>query len=1342
MKRLEVFQTVRTVGGLFTSKLLQDLASSTVDEGLKPEDYHLSGLKINTATSKSWSILTAAWSKYREVREQLGPDDLGTGAARERWLLPLFSELGYGRLQPARGLEIDGKDYPISHYWGTCPIHLVGHGIGLDERTKGAAGAARQSPHSLVQEYLNRFPGSLWGFVSNGLVMRLLRDNASLTRQAYIEFDIEAMMEQEAYSDFGLLWLICHESRVTGERPELCWLEKWSQKSQQEGSRALQDLRVGVTEAIRILGEGFLTHPRNRTLHEKLASGELKPQEYYHQLLRTIYRILFLLVAEARGLLLVPSASEDAVDRYQRWYSISRLRVLAEKTRRSKHSDLWQGMRLLFGLLGSRTGCPELGIPALGSFLWSENAVPDLGKADLSNRYLLDAIAQISQVRVDKRISRVDFRNLGAEELGSVYEALLELHPDFTDGCGGFKLEVASGNARKTTGSYYTPTSLINELLDSALVPVMERAEKEGRKQGGNAGAEKALIDLKVCDPACGSGHFLIAAAHRIAKRLAAVRTGEDEPTPEPYRKALRDVISHCIYGVDLNSMAVELCKVSMWLEALEPGKPLSFLDHHLRVGNSLIGATPELIAQGIPDGAFSAITGDDKPTCIKLKKHNKQQRESGQLAIPLSSIRGSFINGLTVGIQILDTFSDDTIEHLERKEKLYSLLVESANYQELKLVADMWCSAFFLPKTTTSQVQVTTGMLLQAEKGARLLPEDIRQAVKISSENNFFFHWQIEFPEVFNPQREQEKGFSVVLGNPPWERIKLQEKEWFASRVPEIANARNKAEREKLIRDLIRNSPGLHAEFEQALREAEASSQFVRESGRFPLCGKGDVNTYTLFAELNRNLVSPIGRAGCVVPSGIATDDTTKEFFQNLTDTGSLISLFDFENRSGIFPDVDSRMKFCLLTMGGSDVKPEMGAEFVFFAHSTANLKDSEKRFTLSAEDIALLNPNTRTCPIFRSKKDAELTKAIYRRVPVLIKEARDGQLEENPWGIRFMTMFHMSNDSHLFRTREQLEAEGWKLKGNVFERPRASDGGGMERFLPLYEAKMIHHFDHRWATYDAAAKRAKRSSSPDMFSDEDALDTYSGPATRELTPEERTNPFFEPLPRYWVSEPEVSSKLEDRWPHRWLMGWRDITNSTNERTLIAGLMPMSGVGNKIPLMLMQTVDASSASYLLSCLDSLAVDYCTRQKIGGTTLNFYLYQQLPILPQSAFIDSCPWSPGQTIAEWIKLRVLELTYTTWAMKPFAEDLGFDGPPFSWDDERRFILRCELDAAFFHLYGCSRSDTDYILDTFPILRDKEIKKYGTYRTKDTILSLFNAFNQKMGSVDTLSVCHGS
>src|SRR5215207_5042883 len=593
------FTTLRTEGQILPPDLLTRIVERDSDlEGLDPASYHLVGQTINEAISRSWSVLQGVWTTFKERRGVLPEGEPETGMTRERWLLPLFRELDYGRLETMRAVEIEGKTYPISHRWRHTPVHLVGFRTDLDKRTPGVAGAARVSPHGLVQEYVNRSEDSLWAFLSDGLRLRILRDNASLTRQAYVEFDLEAMMDGEVYPDFVLLWLLCHQSRVEGDRPEECYLEKWSHAASEQGTRALDGLREGVEEAIRSLGSGFLKHRANDELRRKLRLGELEVQDYYRELLRLVYRLLFLFVAEDRGLLLDPEAEDAAKDRYTRYYSTRKLRDVAEKRVGARHSDHYRALSLVMEKLDEESGCPELGLPALGGFLFDEESVPDITGVEVSNRNLLDAVRALSWTTVNGAYRSVDYKNLGAEELGSVYESLLELHPELDWTSGTFDLKVVTGNERKTTSSYYTHHSLVTRLLNTALDPVLDQAAKK-------PDPEAAILDLKVCDPAVGSGHFLIAAAHRMARRLASVRTGDGEPSPEATREALRDVIGRCLYGVDVNPMAAELCKVSLWMEALVPGRPLSFLDHHIRVGNSLLGTTPELVADGIPNEAF-----------------------------------------------------------------------------------------------------------------------------------------------------------------------------------------------------------------------------------------------------------------------------------------------------------------------------------------------------------------------------------------------------------------------------------------------------------------------------------------------------------------------------------------------------------------------------------------------------------------------------------------------------------------------------------------------------------------------------------------------------------------
>ena len=1118
-KAIEQLNTIRSEGSLLPADLLARVsAEDRTLAGMSAASYHRPGERLNEVISRSWTALQSAWEHFRQEREQSPASAIGAGTTRQRWLLPLFRELGYGRLQAESGaIHIEDRAYPISHSWGLhVPIHLVGYHVDLDRRSRGVTGAAQSSPHSLLQIFLNRSERHLWGFVSNGRKLRLLRDNLTLTRQAYVEFDLEAMLEGEAYSDFRVLWLLCHQSRVeaAGERPSECRLEDWMKEAEQRGTRALELLRDGVKDAISALGGGFLDHPANAALRDKLQSGALPKQDYYRQLLRIVYRLLFMFVAEDRGLLLDRAAAESARELYRQHYSTQRLRAMAADFKGSEHHDLFEALRLVMRLLGGE-GSPKmreglsspsaspppdfpsialggLGIAPLGSYLFSDRAVPAVIGCKLSNRQLLRAMVALSQM-YDKdagNYRNIDYKNLGPEELGSVYESLLELHPDIHIDRREFTLETAGGNERKTTGSYYTPASLIQALLDSALEPAL----REARKQG-----EEAILALKICDPACGSGHFLIAAANRMAKALASLRTGEEEPALLALQAAKRDVISRCIYGVDINADAVELCKIGLWLEALEPGKPLSFLDHHIQVGNSLLGTTPRLLAAGIPDDAFKPIEGDDKKTVRELRKQNRQerkQRAAGVQQLGFEEARETHHSYLRESLHLLADAPDDSLAHIRDKEGFYAALAEDEAYISARLLADAWCAAFVwekrapspptlnpkaaphppAPSPTRREGELSSGGLADSDESPSLILgegfregarqgaggwgqmpltdrifrrleenplaahfQGLRQQVAALSDRYGFFHWHIAFPDVFEVPKPLEPadneaagwngGFDVVLGNVPWEHTEIKEKEWFAQRDPDIAKAPG-ARRKRLIADLRESNPALYKEFAAAKRTADCISHFVRTSGNYPLTGRGRINMYPLFAETDRRLLGRRGRVGMICPSGIATDDTTKFFFQDVMQTQSLASFYDFENRQKLFADVDSRMKFALLTMTGAGIR-SLESEFIFFAQQVADLEDGWRRFKLSAADIALLNPNTGTMATFRSQRDAELTKAIYRRVPVLIRETP----LQNHWGVSFKQgLFNMTSDSDKFHSREELEARGLKLEGNHF--------------------------------------------------------------------------------------------------------------------------------------------------------------------------------------------------------------------------------------------------------------------------------------------------------------------
>lgn len=1284
--------TVRTVGAVIPADLLARVVAGNDLAGLSADDYRLElGVSPREAANRAWSVLTGAWTSYREALANR-PRDRATGLTRDKWLSVLLRELGFGRVPPAPtgGIQADGRSFPVSHQWGQVPVHLLGWGVDLDRKTAGVPGAADRAPHAMVQELLNRSSGHLWALLANGGTLRLLRDSSSLIGQSYVEFDLEAMFDGEVFSDFAMLFLLCHQTRFEPVDSEAgledCWLERWRADAVETGARALGALRVGVQRAIEALGTGFLQNPANVDLRHRIDT-DLTLADYHRALLRLVYRLLFCFVAEDRGLLLDPAATPAAQQRYTDWFSTSRLRRVALHRRGTRHADLWEALSLVIDGLGREEGRPELGLPGLGG-LFEHGPADVVTAARLGNDALLAALRHLSVIQPagggPKRT--VDYRNLGAEELGGIYEGLLEFVPRYDDATRTFTLESLVGNERKTSGAYYTPTSLIDSLLDSALNPLLAEAEHADDPA-------VALLALTVCDPACGSGHFLVAAARRIAARLARVRADGAEPTLFDAQAAMHEVVARCIYGVDLNPMAAELAKVSLWLEALQPGRPLSFLDAHIKVGNALLGTTPALLALGIPDEAFTALDGDDKKMVASLKKRNRTEREGQGDLFASAGIR---VDNRALGeaARAIDASVGLSLADVHLAQRRHRQFDESPELRRARLIADAWCAAFVVEKHG-SRPALTHADLERWQSGAGELPtdDDARAEVERVAARFRFFHWHLEFPHVFHADAASVEatdtgwtgGFTCVLGNPPWEHVELKEQEFFAARHPGIAAASGSV-RKKLIRDLVDSDTSLHEMYSDAKRQADGERAFLGASGRFPLCGRGRINTYAVFAETDRSLLAPHGRLGVILPSGIATDATTQAFFRKLVGERSLASLYHFENESFVFPNVHHAFRFLLLTLTGSATEISV-AEFAFFARRVSDLDRPDARFTMSPAEIELLNPNTHTCPIFRTRRDAELTLDVYRRLPVLLRRVEDGG---NPWSVRFMQgLFNMTSDSQLFRTAAELEADGWAPDGNHFVRATA-------RMLPLYEAKLIHHFDHRWATYE------------------------HGKDARDLTVAEHDDPNWLPRPRYWVAESEVDAAISGRWNRDWFVGFRDITRTSDIRTMIAGSVPRSAVGHKLPLVLAER----SPGLLLAMMSSFAFDYFARQKVGGTTMAFFIAEQLPVVPPDTFEAAAPWDIGESIADWIGYRLLELVYTAWDMEAFACDLGDSGPPFRWDEDRRAMLRSELDGAFLHLYDIDRNDADYILGTFSVVHRNDVARYGEEHTRRLVLDAYD------------------
>ena len=1052
--------------------------------------------------------------------------------------------------------------------------------------------------------------------------------------------------------------------------------------SQDRAGEARDKLSAGFRQALEILGQGFLSHNANTELRSALRTGELTEECYFRQLLRIVYRLVFLLTVEERNLLHPKSASESARRLYADGYAVRRLRDFSiRRIAHDHHRDLWEAVASVFHSLAG--GEPRLGLPALSGLFASEEC-PDLDAAKLENRVFLNAIFHMAWLREHSGSVRVDWRDMRPDELGCVYEHLLELVPQITGDGRIFSFTSADesrGHPRKTTGSHRTPDELVQRLLASALDPVIERTINAHPENPADA-----LLNLAIIDPACGSGHFLLAAARRLADRIARIRA-DGTPSPDDYRSSLRDVVRQCIYGVDRNPLAVEICKLGLWMESVDPGLPLTFLESHIRCGNSLIGTNRRLMGEQVPDAAWTVLEGDDRKVAKLLKRLNKAET-AGQQRLPFEPRDET--GSLYDAVRAVERASDTDAAALAKKQRQWNALLADEAYNHEKLVADAWCAAFLWPKGEPGPVMeaAPTTAAWRALRDEEATPlQSLLDTTRRIAEDHGFFHWELAFPQIFG-----RGGFDVVLGNPPWEHLKLQKHEFFAQRDPSIANAWNVAERKQLIPALRITNPVLWEEWTNATRIAQGQSHFARQSGRFPLCGKGDVNTYALFAEHNWSLLAPRGRAGFIVPGEIVTDGATKEYFQALLDRRVLASVWHFENDNLVFKGLHHEFRFLMLTIGESDQ-----ADFVFYSRRATDLDDQQRHFALTSADFAALNPNTRTCPAFRSRRDADINLAIYRRAGVLWREEYpDG----NPWGIRFLSMFHMANNPGLFRPRAELAAAGWQQEGDRFE----MDGTVM---LPLYEAKMIHHFDHRFGSYEGQSKaRANQG-------------TLS-----ELDDVAHADPSRVTSPRYWVAGDKVAERLGGTWDRRWLLGWRDAAGAGVSRTVIACITPRVAVNHTIPLM-MPSRDPRLVAMLYANLSSIPFDYCARQKVGGLSLKYFTMQQLPVLQPREYSTSAPWEPSIRIRDWLLPRILELTYTAWNLKAFAKDCGDDGAPFIWAPERRFQLRCEIDAAFFHLYGVSREGASWILDTFEVLRRWEEHRHGEYRTKRGVLEIYDA-----------------
>jgi hypothetical protein len=1271
-----------------------------------------------------------------------------------------------------------------------------GWAVSLDRR--GAGTGADEAPSGQILRYLSRAEVMSdrkiqWGILTNGRYWRLYHQGAKSRLEEYFEVDVAwllglagsqgdlaAQLRPPAFASdeewtnhlLTVMWLMFRrEAFLPGNDGRT-----FHQIALAEGREWEARVRESVAEVVfRDVFPNLLRALRRADPQVPVVLDAAYLATIREAALTLLYRLLFALYAEDRDLL--PKRDPN-------YGGLSRLRdeiaerVDAGTTLSGRRKGYARVCAELFITIDE--GDDTLGVPPYNGGLFSaRTAATDLlGRAVLPDADFAPLLDRLARTEKDGRRVRINFRDLSVQQLGAIYERLLEYEPVVApDEPEGLKVRLNSF-ARKGSGSYYTPDELVSliiartvgPLIDERLAAFKERAETlaSDRRAKEVRLAELRRIDpaeqilkLKIVDPAMGSGHFLVAMVDYLAEKIIAaigeVReavTWADYASPlvgrladvwakiraeaDTHQWAVRDdqladknlvkrfILKRCVYGVDKNPMAVELAKVALWLHTFTAGAPLSFLDHHLRCGDSLYG---EWVRKAL-DGLAARGT---------LMINNAVRSAEASIA----------------GMTFLENLTDADIAEVRASADAYHDVEEKT--LRLRRFLDFWQAVKWLDLSPDESkalqalfdgqfgepLPIAAGMSLPNppagwQNGAGLFGESVPQQLALSgtgvasvqdylalknllvrahglAAEQHFLHWQIAFPGVWTnwTSAEPDGGFDAVIGNPPWDRLKMQEVEWFAARAPAVARQARAADRKRMIEEMKIAGDPLIGHYDRAAGLAGKAMERARESGDYPLLSKGDINIYALFVERAQALIKPDGIAGLLVPSGIASDLGASAFFRKVATSGRVHCLYDFENRRGdgrapFFPDVDSRFKFSAFVCGGIRRTVPTTA-CAFFLRDSPDKVSEEQRFSLSAADFALVNPNTGTAPIFRTRRDAALTTAIYRRLPVLVD--RSNGTEKKAWPVRYMTMFHLTNDSHLFWSRDRLEPEGAYPVG--MGRWRKGD----REWLPLYEGKMVQAFDHRAADVVVNLENIHRPAQPAAIDDGGHAD-----------------PDRQATAQYWVETAVVTKPWRGA-----CLGFKEVTAPTNERSMIAAFLPEAGCGNTIPILYICDQSPIAETCLwLGCLNSFAFDFCARSKIQGQHLNWFILEQLPVLTAKHYARHFN---DRTAADIVKDHVLRLTYTAHDMAPFARDMGYvnqDGtvkPPIIWNESERRHLRARLDALYFLLYGVTDDDDiRYILSTFPIVERKDHAAHdGIYLTLELILWYKHAL--EAGDADT-------
>ena len=1308
------------------------------------------------------------------------PQSLKTNESQTEYdfIWPVLSALGWTESLRQQNLTVSGRDdVPDGLLFADTEAKAAAnaipdqhkryaHGLAMVESKRWARPLDRASgkdettaPSTQMLRYLRRCDditgGKLrWGILTNGTKWRLYWAGARSVSEEFLEIDLGRVLglgDGDLFADEATRnhWLrvfaalFCRDAFIKDGSDNRSFHER------ARAEAAYYEERVAASLSKLVFEQVF---PSLATAIAD-AAPDSPLQDVREASLVLLYRLLFLLYAEDRDLLPVGEKRYDDYSLRKQRNEVGK-RISENDTFSATATNIWHPISELSRIIDK--GDSAVGIPPYNGGLFAGENTPLLDTIRIPDSVMASALDALSYERSTGEKRYINYRDLSVQQLGSIYERLLEFEI-VRDDVGAIAVR-PNLFARKNSGSYYTPDELVGLILDETLEPLItERldafrtalrklqpkdAEDYQRGELKDADPADAILSLRVCDPAMGSGHFLVSlvdtlADHVLDAMAEAAALGADLHYTSPLATKIDDirrtilknakdanwtideaqlddrhivrrmVLKRCVYGVDKNPMAVELAKVALWLHTFTVGAPLSFIDHHLHAGDSLFG----LWVRDAIDKA-SALGGE--LLYIDALRNAQRSAEAMKTIEALTDVEIAEAHRSAAMYQDVELMTGELDGFVS--------FIHALDWLDLKTKEDKALVRLWLDGRFGDPIPISRGR--KAPESGKAKPEEVeaftaiweRARALIAEER--FLNWQISFPGVWDnwASKGREGGFDAVVGNPPWDRIKLQQIEWFAARRPEIALAQRASDRGKLIAKLKTDADPLWDDFAHAEQRAVDTARMARKSGHFPLLSGGDTNLNSLFVERAHALVKPGGLVGLLIPSGIASDQSSSAFFRKVTGDKQVHRVIDFFNRryngSLFFPDVYYRFKFCAYIAGGAE-RTFDGASYGFFIRDLAEVNDPDRVFPVTAEEIGRINPNSGTAPIFRSRRDKDITSGIYARLPVLVDRTSGDGIAV--WPMRYVRMLDMANDSGRFRTRSELEGDesAWPVGGNRYQ----SAAG---EWVPLYEGKMVQAFDHRAADIVLAEANVFRSGQG-----------------ADLTDDDHRDPARQPIPRYWVKSDESGWDA----PTEWCLSLKDVTSVTNARTTITAIIPKFGAGHTLPVLFPAKGDvgssyAESAPLLMANLNCVILDYLARQKVHGNHLAWYLLEQLPIVPPTDYTRA--FGP-KTASEIVREAVLELTYTAHDLAPFAHDMGHVDakgevlPPFIWDEARRLTLRAKLDALYFILYGvfdpanaaASRDDIRYIYSTFPIVAEKETEKWGSYKSEELCLAWINA-----------------